>query len=106
MLYSAVSVDYITFRAVVLKFQEWDIDKKLSIQQNLQILEIKITKCCYSPYFHMTQNFLYDITLITTILKIVIRKFQFRHHIYIDIIKIMTQKSLLDTLQFIIDTII
>ena len=53
------------------------LTKKLSIQLNLQILEIKTTKCCYSPYFHMTQNFLYDITLITTILKIVTIKFSF-----------------------------
>jgi len=67
----------IGFCSVVSKFQEWDIDKKLSIQRNLQILEIKTTKCCYSPYFHLTQDFLYDITLITTILKIVTRKFSF-----------------------------
>ena len=67
----------IGFGSVVSKFQEWDIDKKLSIQRNLQISEIKTMKCCYSPYFFMTQNFLYDITLITTILKIITRKFSF-----------------------------
>lgn len=69
-IYRAVSGDCITLYAVGLKFQKWDIDKKSSIQRNLQISGIRTTKCCYSPYFFMTQ------------------------------------KLTLDTLQFIIDTII
>ena len=42
------------------KFKEWDIDKKISIQRNLQISGIKTTKCCYSPYFHLTQKLTFD----------------------------------------------
>ena len=48
------------FRSVVLKLQKWYIDKKLSIQRNLQISGIKTTKCCYSPYFHLTQKLTFD----------------------------------------------
>ena len=66
-LYRVISVDCITLFAVVSKFQKWDIDNFLSIQRNLQILEIKTTKCCYSPYFHLTQNLLLDTLHYSTI---------------------------------------